>query len=247
MTNPNDQDPQDGSPDLTADPQSAAPGTTQIDWESDENPYRPFKDRFEGYRRTADQKITRLSQYEQAVQDFQSGDPAEMRRAAAVLGIGEYLEIEDPDPPTYDDPSDELRAQIEALRAEQEQFKGQLTAREQKEAEAAQVAEVNSRLDKLGITDEQERNVVLGAAFTMPMDDAGLPDVAAAAKFIEARDRARFADRFADYKASKRAPTSIQPGQTGTGQKSAADMTDSSGLLTQEGLDYYAQRMEDMA
>ena len=225
-----EQDPQ-GPPGQVADP-NPDPGTT-IDWESDDNVY---KSRFNGFRKTADQKINRLSQLEQAAEDFRTGDPAEMRRAAAVLGLADHLEIEEPEPPTYDDPADELRAELAALRAEQEAFKGQLTAREQKEAEAAQVAEVNSRLDKLAITDEQERNVVLGLAFTLPMDEQGLPDVQAAATLIEARDKARWDA----YKGSKRAPRSIGPGSTATQQP------DMSKLTREERVDWAAARLEDL-
>lgn len=228
-----EQDPQSGPPEQVADPTTDPGASTAFDWDTDDN---PWKKRFEGYRPEADRKITRLSQYEQAVQDFQSGDPAEMRRAAAVLGINDYLEIEDPDPPTYDDPADELRAELAALRAEQEAFKGQLTAREQKEAEAAQVAEVNSRLDKLGITDEQERNVVLGAAFTLPMDEQGLPDVAAAARFIEERDNARMRA----WGETKNAPRSIQPGSPATQQKNVAEMS------REEKIAWAAERLDAM-
>lgn len=228
-----DQDPQGGPPDSStiADP-TPDPGTT-FDWDTDDN---PWKQRFEGYRPEADRKITRLSQYEQAVQDFQTGDPAEMRRAAAVLGLADHLEIEDPEPPTYDDPSDELRAELAALRAEQESFKGQLTAREAKEAEAAQVAEVNARLDKLAITDEQERNVVLGVAFTLPMDEQGLPDVSAAAKFVTDRDNARMRA----WGDTKNAPRSIQPGSPATQQKNVADMS------REEAINWAAERLDAM-
>lgn len=215
-----EQDPQSGPPEAAsvADPTPDPGVSTTIDWDVDDN---PWKKRFEGYRPEADRKITRLSQFEQAVQDFRSGDPEEMRRAAAVLGINDYLDIEDPDPPTYDDPVEELRAQLAAQDERYASLEGKLTAREQKEAEAAQVAEVNSRLDKLGITDEQERNVVLGAAFTLPMDEQGLPDVQAAARFIEERDNARMRA----WGQSKDAPRSIQPGQSATQQKNVANMS----------------------
>lgn len=223
-----------------ADPSTDPGASTPINWDADDN---PWKQRFEGYRPEADRKITRLSQYEQAVQDFQTGDPTEMRRAAAVLGIGDYLDIEDPEPPTYDDPMAELRAQLAAQDEKYTALEGKLTAREQAEAEQAKVGQINSRLDAMKITDEQERNVVLGTAFTLPMSDDGLPDLQAAVALIEARDKAR--DQA--WAQGKRAPSSIAPGTTATQARNIADMVDSSGSLTQEGLDYLAQRAEDRA
>lgn len=240
MTPLDNPDPQGGSLDPAADP-ATDPGanSTTIDWDSDANPYRK---RFEDYRSTADRKVTRLSQFEQAVADFQTGDPAEMRRAATILGIADYLDIEEPEPPTYDDPVEELRAQLAAQDEKYAALEGKLTQREKQEQEAQQVAEINKRLDKLNITDEVERNLVLGTAFTLPMGDDGLPDISAAISRIEERDKAR--DRA--WRDGKRtAPRSIQPGQTATQQRNISDMVDSTGGLTQEGLDYLAQKAED--
>lgn len=229
-----DQGPEQGSPDdVVADP-TPDPGTpATIDWESDENPYRT---RFEDYRRGADQKATRLSQYEQAVQDFQSGDPAEMRRAAAILGIADHLEIEEPEPPMYDTPEEELAAKYAALEARFDGLQRELTEREQKQQEAAQVAAIRAGLDSLGITDETERNVVLGTAWTLPLTDDGLPDVKAAQAAIEARDNARMRA----WGETKNAPRSIQPGSPATQQKNVADMS------REEAINWAAQRLDDM-
>jgi hypothetical protein len=244
---PEQLDPLDGSPDAAqlADPAGPAPGasTTDIDWESPSNPYR---ERFEGYRKTADQKITRLSQYEQAVQDFQSGDPAEMRRAAAILGIADHLEIEDPAPPVYDDPAEELRAQYAKLESELTGLRGELTAKEAKDAEQAQIKEIQGRLDKLDL-DPSDRDMVLGLALTRDPGEDGLPDVKAAFDLIVARDKALKQGRDRAYRDGKKnAPGSIAPGSTATQQKNIADMTRADGNLTQEGLDYLAAKYEDM-
>jgi hypothetical protein len=239
---PNEQDPQGGSPAevQTADPAGPAPGasTTPIDWEVDDNVY---KKRFNDYRSEADRKITRLSQYEQAVQDFQSGDPDQMRRAAAILGIADHLEIEDPAPPVYDDPAEELRAQYAKLEEELQGLRGELTAKEQEDKEAAEIREVQRRLDDLKLTDEDDRNTVLGRAFTLPMGEDGLPDVKAAFEAIVARDR----KHGRAWKATKAAPGSIAPGQTATQQKNIADMTRPDGQLTQEGLDHLTALYEE--
>ena len=225
--------------DALADPATPAPGaSTTVDWDSPDN---PWKTRFEGYRPEADRKITRLSQYEQAVQDFQSGDPAEMRRAAAILGIADHLEIEEPEPPTYDDPAEELRAQIAAQQAELAQFKNELTEKEKAQKEEAGIKEVNARLQKLLPDDEDDRNVVLGLALTRPPGEDGLPDVQAAFDAIVARDRKR--DKgWADGKRRGHAP--IAPGSPATPQKNIADMTRADGSLTKEGLDYLAEQYE---
>lgn len=244
-----DQDPRSGSPDAgqTADPVEPAPGASAApNWEADENPYRK---RFEDYRRTADQKVTRLSQYEQAVQDFQSGDPAEMRRAAAILGIAEHLEIEDPDPPVYNDPTEELAAKYAALEEKYNGLEGKLTAKEKADKDAAEVAAVQRRLDKLGLDpteDEDERQTVLGKALTMPFGEDGLPDIQGAFDRLAARDKALKQGRDRAYRDGKKsAPGSIAPGSTATQQKNIADMTRADGSLTQEGLDYLAAQYED--
>jgi len=242
-----DDDPPETDP---ADPVEPAPGasTQPLDWDSDDNPYRK---RFEDYRRTADQKVTRLSQYEQAVQDFQTGDPAEMRRAAAILGIADHLEIEDPAPPEYDDPTDELAAKYAALEEKYQSLEGKLTAKEQADKEATEVALIQSRLTDLGLdpkSDQEERDLVLGRAFTMPLGDDGLPDVQAAFDAIVARDKARKQANGRAYRDGKRAaPGSIAPGSTATQQKKPTDMLGPDGALTQEGLDHYAQVLEDRA
>ena len=233
------QDPLSGSPDdgHTADPVDPAPGASAApNWDSDENPYRK---RFEDYRRTADQKVTRLSQVEQAVQDFQSGDPAEMRRAAAILGIADHLEIEEPEPPTYDDPAEELRAQIAEQQAELAKFKSELTEKEKKKQEEDGIKEVNARLQKLLPDDEDDRNVVLGLALTRPPGEDGLPDVQAAFDAIVARDRKRDG-AWRDGKRRGHAP--IAPGSPATPQKNIADMTRDDGSLTREGLDYLTEQ-----
>jgi hypothetical protein len=239
----NTQDPHSGSPaeGQIADPVEPAPGasTTIPNWESDENPYRK---RFTDYRSTVDPKVTRLSQYEQAVQDFQSGDPAEMRRAAAILGIADHLEIEDPAPPVYDDPAEELRAQYAKLEEEFQGLRGELTAKEQRDKEAAEIKEVQRRLDDLSLTDEDDRNTVLGRAFTLPMGEDGLPNVKAAFEAIVARDR----KHGRAWKATKTvAPGSIAPGSTATQQRDIAEMTRKDGSLTQEGLEYLTAKYED--
>ena len=235
------QDPLSGSPDdgHTADPVDPAPGaSTTFDWESDENPY---KKRFGDYRSEADRKITRLSQYEQAVQDFQSGDPEEMRRAAAILGIADHLEIEEPEPPTYDDPAEELRAQIQAQQEELARFRSELTEKEQKKQEEDGIKEVNARLAKLLPDDEEDRNVVLGLALTRPPGEDGLPDVQAAYDLLVARDRKR-GRGYVDGKRRGHAP--IAPGSSATPQKDIAEMTRADGSLTKEGLDYLTEQME---
>jgi hypothetical protein len=233
-----DQDPHGGSPEAehVADP-TPAPGTTP-DWDTDDN---PWKQRFESFRPEADRRNTRLSQFEQAVEDFQSGDPAEMRRAAAILGIADHLEIPDPEP-EYE--TDDRTAEIEA------RFEARLAERDQRDAERFVRREVDERLSKLDGLDEDDRDLVLAQAIRMPtitVDGLDVPDVDAAYKVLAARDQARIKKYEEDWKRGKRAPSSIQPGTTATQQKSITEMVDSNGTLNREGLEWAAQRMADRA
>lgn len=229
-----EQGPQ-GSPDDagTADP-SVDLGTA-VDWDSPEN---TWKTRFETYRVEADRRNTQLSQYEQALEDFRSGDPSAMRRAAAILKVDDLLEIPDPEPETFDDPYDALAAKLEAL-------EGKLSQGEQQRQQENAAMEVEKRLSKIDGLDDADKDLVLARAIAMPPGADGLPDVQAAYKALVDRDTARMQQYEADWRAGKRAPTSIQPGTTATQKRNPEDLRDSSGQLTAEGLDYYAQRAED--
>jgi hypothetical protein len=229
-----EQDPTQGPPEQNpADPTPDPGASTTVDWESDDNIY---KRRFEEYRsQVADPKINRLSQYEQAVQDFQSGDPAEMRRAAAILGIAEHLEIEDPEPQFYDDPADELRAELEALREEFGTVKSTLSQREQQEQESWLASTIEGRLDEIQGLDEADKDVVLALAVTLPPDQEGLPDVEKAYQTLVARDEARQREWGAG---KRRIPSSIRPGASATQQKHVSQMND------QERQEYMAQEWD---
>jgi hypothetical protein len=237
-----EQDPTQGSPEQTADP-TPDPGPT-IDWESEDNPYLK---RFTDYRSTVDPKVTRLSQYEQAVEDFKSGDPEEMSRAAAVLGISDYLEIEEPEPDYDEDDPDgrmqALAAKVERLEAERADER---SAKEQEQQLAHVESVVEARLSKLDGLDEDDKELVLAQAIRMAPDSEGMPDIQAAYDALVARDQARISQHEEQWRAGKRrAPASIQPGKTAVEQRNIADMTDSDGQLTQEGLDWLAQKMDD--
>ncbi|HZA18913.1 MAG TPA: hypothetical protein VE645_18885 [Pseudonocardiaceae bacterium] len=207
-----DQDPQSGSPEAghDADP-ITAPGTDttpQVDWEQ----------RFNGFRASADPKITRLSQYEQAIEDFQSGDPEQMRRAAAILNLSDHLEIPDPEPEyDADDPMAALQAQVNEL-------SGKLTAAEQRDQEAQVARIVEERLSKIESLDDADRGLVLAQAINMPADVEGLPDIQAAYDALVARDRARIEAAQRDW-AKGKTPTSIAPGTTGTQQENIMEMS----------------------
>lgn len=227
MTPDDLQAPLGGSPE-SAGPETEAPGTSTFDWESDENPY---KQRFNTYRSEADRKATEFSEYQRNVSDLSSDDPS--RRAAAAEALG--VELVEDEPVEYDDPYDELRAELEGL-------KGTLSQREQQQAQQQMQAEVERRLDKLGLSDEpdesgwSEKDWVLARAVQQPGAD-GLPDVAGAhaeLKKLEAAVERKWAQ-------SKRAPRSIQPGSTATQQKNIVAMTDA------ERIDYAVQLAEERA
>jgi hypothetical protein len=217
-----------------ADP-NVDPGAGQaFDWESDENPY---KTRFETYRSEADRRNTKLSQYEQNLADLRSGDPDRQQAAAEALGI--ELVYDEPDEPEYDDPYDELAARQEAL---EQRLAHEAETRQQE----AMANEVEARLAKLDGLDESDKDLVLARAIALPPGEDGLPDIQKAYDELTARDQARVEAAMRDWAKRKRAPSSIQPGSTATQQKSVADMTQH-GLLNAEGLDYFAQRLEDMS
>lgn len=229
-----EQGPQ-GSPETITDPATDPGATTPVDWDSADN---PWKSRFETFRPEADRRNTTLSQYEQAIEDFRTGEADKMRRSAAILGLDDYLEIPDPEPEVYGNDVEELRAELEA-------FKGQYSkeAQQRQQEDAARIVE--QRLSKIDGLDEADKDLVLARAIAMPPGEDGLPDVQAAHKALVDRDTARMQQYESDWKAGKRAPTSIQPGTTATQKRNPEDLRDSSGQLTPEGLDYYAQRAED--
>lgn len=212
---PQDQDPQGGSPEAApaADP-TTAPGSA-IDWDADDNPY---KQRFETYRSEADRRNTQLSQYEQAIEDFQSGDPEQMRRAAHILNLADHLEIPDPEPEyDEDDPMAALQAQVGELRE-------QLTAKEQRDREAMVERVVEDRLSKLEGLDDDDRDLVLAQAVHMPADADGMPDIKGAYEALRARDQARIDAHMREYGTSKKS-TPIAPGTAGTQQEDIMAMT----------------------
>jgi hypothetical protein len=220
------QDPLGGSPD-PAGPGTQDPGASTIDWDSPDNPY---KKRFEDYRSEADRKVTEFKTYQSYVNDLSSDDPS--RRAAAAEALG--VELVEEEPEIYDDPYDELRAEVGGL-------KEQLSQRDQQRQQEALAGEVERRLDKLGLSDEpdesgwSEKDWVLARAVQQP-DENGVPDVAVAhaeLKKLEAAVERKWA-------ASKKAPRSIQPGQAATGQKNILEMDD------QERIAYAVQKLQDM-
>lgn len=207
----------------------AEPGSTQtFDWESDENPY---KTRFNDYRSEADRRATRLSQYEQNLEDLRSDDLARQRAAATALGIDL---VEEPEP-EYADPYDSLRAELTAV-------KGQLTAAEQRELqrdqeraqERAAVA-IEDRLSKLDL-DESDKDLVLARAIALPVGDDGLPNISAAYDELRKRDEAAMQR----WQQTKKAPRSIAPGSAATATKNIMEMSD------EERVDWAVQRLESM-
>jgi hypothetical protein len=228
------QDPLDGSPD-PVDPSTQVHDDPTIDWEKRAKEY---EDRFENYRREADRKATEFSQYQRNVSDLSSGDPS--RRAAAAAALGVEL-VEDEEPEVYDDPYDELRAELQTV-------KGHLSQRDENLAVERLEAECERRMDKLGLPEDpedleegewSERAWVLARAVQMPGPD-GVPDIARAAKELKRlqENMARKAEQ--EWVASKKAPRSIAPGQTATGQKNILEMSD------EERVAYAVQKLQDM-
>jgi hypothetical protein len=203
-------DPETGSPNAPV----VEPGSAQaFDWESDDNPY---KQRFTEYRSEADRRATKLSTYEQSLEDLRSGDPE--RQSAAAVALGIELVQDEPEDPGYIDPVDELIRRQEALEQ-------RLTQAEQTRVEREASLVVETRLDALDL-DEADKDWVLARAVALPAGDDGLPNVAAAHEQLRARDTARLEAAMNDWAAGKRTPRGVAPGTTATEQKNVMDMTD---------------------
>jgi hypothetical protein len=203
------QDPQGGSPDpsgQTADPSEAPGSAPTIDWDSPDNPY---KQRFETYRPEADRRATQLSQYQQAIEDFNSGDPDAMRRAAAILQIDQSLDIPEPGP-EYQDPGS-LPPELAGLYSKIQEMEGKLTARERADQEAAMDRMIEQRLGAIEDLDPGDHDLVVAQAVNMPLDPQGNPDIQGAYEALKARDQAHIdaaMNKYADSKGS----TPIAPG-----------------------------------
>lgn len=206
-----DQDPQDET--------TTESGSTQeFNWDADDNPY---KKRFEDFRSGADRVATKLSQYEQHLEDLRSSDIERQRKAARELGI-ELVEEE----PSYVDPYEELRTELS-------QVKSQLSAAEEQRAQERATQAVEARLSALEL-DESDKDWVLARAIALGAGDDGLPDIKSAYDQLRARDEAAM-ERWA---ASKKAPQSIAPGRTATETKDIMSMTDD------ERVDWAVRRLE---
>lgn len=208
-------DPVSGSPNAP----TAEPGSAQAlpDWDSDDNPY---KQRFEAYRPEADRRATKLSEYEQHLEDLRSGDTVRQQAAAAALGI--ELVADEPDPNEFDDPYEEIR------RAQAE-LDARLTAQEQAAAQREQndrAKTIEQRLSSLKDLDESDKEMVLARAFANGVGQDGLPDIQAAYDQLAARDAARTQAAMDAWAKGKRPPRGIAPGVTATEQKNLDDMTD---------------------
>lgn len=213
----------------SADAPVVESGSTQeFDWESDDNPY---KQRFNDYRPEADRRATRLSEYEQALEDLRSTDPSRQQAAAEILQI--ELVTEDPIENEYVDPYEELSARVE-------QLSQQLTQSEIASRNKDAAITVEARLDSMDL-DDSDKDWVLARGIAMGAGDDGLPDVYAAYQELKARDDARIQAAMQDWQAGKRSPRSIAPGTTATEQKNTDDMTDA------ERVDYFTARLEDMS
>lgn len=213
-------DPDNGSPNAPV----TEPGSAH-DWESDDNPY---KGRFNDYRVEADRRATKLSTYEQSLEDLRSGDPTRQSAAADALGL--TLVQDEPDP-GYVDPYDELLSRQEALEQ-------RLAERDRSQQERDQSTIVETRLTSLAL-DEDDKNWVLARAVALPPGDDGLPNVAAAYEQLTARDNARIEAAMKEWAEKKRTGRGIAPGTTATEQKNIMDMTD------EERVEWAVRRLDD--
>lgn len=202
------------------DTSTSATDQAQIDWEAADNPYRK---RYEDLRPEADRRQSELDRTQSLIDDLRGADIERQRAAAAQLGF----ELAEEEPETYDDPSDALRAEIEALKG---QFGALTKEREQQRISQA----VESALDTLEL-DEGDKDWVLARAISLPTSPDGLPDLEAAYAQLQERDQ-KAMQRWA---ASKKAPRTIASGKTATETKNVAQMTNN------ERVEYMTQMLEE--
>ena len=203
-------------------------GEQDFDWEADDNPY---KKRFEDYRSEADRRATEYQQTQALLADLQSDDPEQQRAAAQRLGfdfVGD--ESDEETEPAGPDP------RIDALAAKYEALEQKLSAKETADEQARVANLIDSRVNALGL-DEDEGTLVLATAIKMgAVTDDGLPDVSKAHAFIQQRDAAREQAAIEAYRAGKRVTIPGGKGKSGTENKAVEDMT------AEERLDYALEK-----
>lgn len=155
----------------------------------------------------------RLSELEQAVQYYEDALTAEDEdtRRQAIEALGYQLpEEEEPEPAEYEDPYDELRAEVEGLRQWRDQT--DQSVREAQEAELIRSI-TDERLAGLEGLAPEDHDMVLAYAINAlaPVREPGvpvpLPDVKGAFEYFQARE----IERQRSWAKSKRAPY-VSPG-----------------------------------
>jgi hypothetical protein len=168
-----------------------------------EDSYRP---RYENLQSEFTRKSQEASEYRQRAEAFEAllSDDAEARqKAAETLGY----ELPEAEPEEYLDPVDELRAEIESLRNERKAEKEAQTRSQQEEVVIDHVdsqLEAIERSEKVTFSDEEQAAIV-ALAMSKP-NDAGLPDVQAAYKWMTGWAT----DKAGDLAARKRAAQAPQ-------------------------------------
>lgn len=190
------------------------------DWESENNPYVK---RFNDYRSEADRRNTAYSELQSRVADLTSEDADAQRRAAEALGLQFVDDVDDHEA----EGTDLSNAQLSKLEERVARFEAQEAAREEAETQATAAREFEQAMDeyvvgqlKLDPKDPDTAIAIAYAANNLPFMENGLPNVAEALAFIEARDE----QRFEGWRKSKRT-TAPKRGETATTVKPVEEMT----------------------
>ncbi len=190
------------APDVdTPDPAAALeqqPNESTVDWEK----------RYQDAQAWGTQRAQEASEYRKIVDGLKSGDPDVFRE----LG----LEFEDPEDTTPDDGDDPYAGRISKL---EQQLEEQRSAVQQQQQLQQIESHVERELDKLGELDEEDREILVNLAVTLPPLENGMPNVKAAHDRLQARDT-QAQKRWAQ---SKRAPRVSPAGQAGTQQPDLDD------------------------
>lgn len=183
----------------------AAESTPQdTDWQ------KRYSDLQPEYTRTT-QRVSELENREQWFNVLVTAEDADTRRQAAeALGYDIPDEVEDVEPAEYDDPYDELRAELNELRDWRDQTTQSAQEQQQGELITALTSERLSAIEGLA---SEDQDMVLAYAINAlpPVREPGipvpLPDVRGAFEYFQAREL----ERQKSWASTKRAPY-VSPG-----------------------------------
>lgn len=197
---------QDTSEVAGPDGTGAAEQQAAIDWQERYSSLQPEYTR-------ATQEAAQLRERNELYELMVTGDPDTRRQAAEALGY--QIDEDEPDTQQYEDPVEQLRAELRA------EFRSELSQRDQ-QAQEAQIATqtravVDERLGQLDFLSKKDQDIVLAYAINaLPAVEGPnglpMPDIDQAYKVLQDRDL----EAQKNWAKSKRAPRISPVGQSAT-------------------------------